>query len=70
MIYSLATSSPGGGAARMEFLYSLNGLNVATSSARCACILIANPLLFEPECRTPHHAPRQRLLPELAGVPR
>jgi uncharacterized protein len=37
----------------MEFLYSLNRLNVATSRARCACILVASARLFEPECRTP-----------------
>ena len=37
----------------MEFLYSLNRLNVATSRARCACILVASPRLLEPECRTP-----------------
>ena len=37
----------------MEFLYSLNRLNVATSRAQCACILVASPRLFEPECRTP-----------------
>ena len=37
----------------MEFLYSLNRLNVATSRAKCACILVANPRLFEPECKTP-----------------
>jgi superfamily I DNA and/or RNA helicase len=35
----------------MEFLYSLNRLNVATSRARCACILVASPRLFEPECK-------------------
>jgi uncharacterized protein len=37
----------------MDFLYSLNRLNVATSRARCAAILVASPRLFEPECRTP-----------------
>jgi uncharacterized protein len=37
----------------MEFLYSLNRLNVATSRARCAAILVASPRLFEPECHTP-----------------
>jgi hypothetical protein len=37
----------------MEFLYSLNRLNVATSRARCICILVASPDVFEPECRTP-----------------
>jgi uncharacterized protein len=37
----------------MEFLYSLNRLNVATSRARCACVLVASPALLEPECRSP-----------------
>jgi len=37
----------------MEFLYSLNRLNVATSRARCAAIVVASPALFEPQCRTP-----------------
>jgi superfamily I DNA and/or RNA helicase len=37
----------------MEFLYSINRLNVATSRARCAAIVVANDRLFEPECRTP-----------------
>ena len=37
----------------MGFLYSLNRLNVATSRARCVCVLVASPDLFEPECRTP-----------------
>jgi hypothetical protein len=36
----------------MVFLYSLNRLNVATSRARCACVLVANPALFEPGCRS------------------
>jgi hypothetical protein len=46
-------------AGRSEFalarlLYSLTGrLNVATSRARCAAIVVASPRLFEPECRTP-----------------
>jgi len=53
VIYSMTTSSPEEAPRGMEFLYSLNRLNVATSRARCACILVANPRLFEPECRTP-----------------
>src|SRR5690606_28508832 len=52
-IYSMATSSPDEAPRGMEFLFSLNRLNVATSRPRCACILVANPRLFEPECRTP-----------------
>ena len=53
VIYSLATSSADEAPRGMDFLYSLNRLNVATSRSRCACILVANPRLFEPECRTP-----------------
>jgi uncharacterized protein len=53
VIYSMATSNPDDAPRGMEFLYSLNRLNVATSRARCACILVANPRLFEPECKTP-----------------
>jgi uncharacterized protein len=49
----MATSRPEDAPRGMEFLYSLNRLNVATSRAKCVCILVANPRLFEPECRTP-----------------
>ena len=37
----------------MEFLYSANRLNVATSRAKCICVVVASPRLFEAECRTP-----------------
>jgi superfamily I DNA and/or RNA helicase len=30
-----------------------NRLNVATSRAKCLCILVASPRVFEAECRTP-----------------
>lgn len=53
VIYSMATSSAEEAPRGMEFLYSLSRLNVATSRARCSCILVASPRLFEPECRTP-----------------
>ena len=53
VIYSMATSSPEDAPRGMEFLYSLNRLNVATSRARCVCVLVASPKLFEPECHTP-----------------
>ncbi len=55
VIVSLATSTPEEAPRGMEFLYSLNRLNVATSRAQCACILVASPRLFDPECRTPRH---------------
>ena len=53
VIYSMTTSSTEEAPRGMEFLYSLNRLNVATSRARCACILVASPRLFEPECQSP-----------------
>jgi len=53
VIYSMATSHPDDAPKGMEFLYSLNRLNVATSRARCAAFLVASPRLFEPDCRTP-----------------
>jgi uncharacterized protein len=53
VIYSMATSSPEEAPHGMEFLYSRNRLNVATSRARCLCILVGSPELFEAECRTP-----------------
>ncbi|MBP8274041.1 MAG: AAA family ATPase, partial [Acidobacteria bacterium] len=52
-IYSMATSRPEDAPRGMEFLYSLNRLNVATSRAKCAAVVVASPRLFEPECRTP-----------------
>jgi predicted RecB family nuclease len=53
VIYSLTTSSPEEAPRGMEFLYSLNRLNVATSRAMSAVIVVGNRRLFEPECRTP-----------------
>jgi uncharacterized protein len=53
VIYSMASSSPEDAPRGMDFLYSLHRLNVATSRARCACVLVASPRLFHPECQTP-----------------
>ncbi len=53
VVYSMATSTPGDAPHGMEFLYSLNRLNVATSRARCVCVLVGCPEIFTPECRTP-----------------
>jgi uncharacterized protein len=58
VIYSLTTSSPEDAPRGMEFLYSLNRLNVATSRAMSNVIVVGNPRLFEPEC----HSPRQMQL--------
>jgi uncharacterized protein len=37
----------------MEFLYSLNRLNVATSRAKCISVIVGSPQIAEAECRTP-----------------
>jgi uncharacterized protein len=52
-IYSMASSSPADAPRGMEFLYSLNRLNVATSRARCLAAVVASPELFRVRCRTP-----------------
>lgn len=53
VIYSLTTSTPEDAPRGMEFLYSLNRFNVATSRAQTAVIVVGNPLLFEPDCKSP-----------------
>jgi uncharacterized protein len=58
VIYSMTTSSPEDAPRGMEFLYSLNRLNVATSRARAVVVIVGSPRLLEPEC----HSPRQMQL--------
>lgn len=53
VIYSMTTSSYADAPRGMEFLYSLNRFNVATSRAKCVCVLVASPSVFEVSCRTP-----------------
>ncbi len=53
VIFSMTTSSPEDAPRGMEFLYSLNRLNVAVSRARAVFILVASPKLFEPDCKSP-----------------
>ena len=53
MIYSMTTSTHADAPRGMEFLYSLNRLNVATSRAKCVSVVVGSPQLFEAECRTP-----------------
>jgi len=55
VIYSVASSSAEDAPRGMSFLYNPNRLNVATSRARCACILVGAPQILEPDCRTPEH---------------
>ena len=53
VIVSLTTSTHDEAPRGMSFLYSANRLNVATSRAKALCLLVGNPRLFEPECRSP-----------------
>jgi predicted RecB family nuclease len=53
VFYSMTTSSPDDAPRGMEFLYSLNRLNVAISRARCVAVLVASPALFQVECKAP-----------------
>ncbi len=57
-IYAMGSSSAEEAPRGMEFLYSLNRLNVATSRARCAAIVVASPALIRVAC----HSPRQMQL--------
>jgi uncharacterized protein len=53
VFYSMTTSTPEDAPRGMEFLYSANRLNVATSRAQCVTVLVANRALFDVECKTP-----------------
>jgi uncharacterized protein len=53
-IYAMASSSAEDAPRGMEFLYSLNRLNVATSRARWAAVVVASPALVRVACHAPH----------------
>jgi uncharacterized protein len=57
-IYAMGSSSAEEAPRGLEFLYSRNRLNVATSRARCAAIVVASPALVRVQC----HSPRQMRL--------
>jgi hypothetical protein len=61
-IYSMTSSTPEDAPRGMEFLYSLNRLNVATSRAMSVAIVVASPALLRPVCKTP------RQMMQAAGV--
>ena len=53
VFYSMASSTSEDAPRGMEFLYSSNRLNVATSRAQCLTVLVASPALFDVQCKTP-----------------
>jgi hypothetical protein len=53
VIFTMATSSVDDLPRNLEFLYSLNRLNVAVSRARCLCVLVLSPALLQARCHTP-----------------
>lgn len=53
VFYSMTTSTAEDAPRGMEFLYSSNRLNVATSRAQCVTVLVASPALFDVQCKTP-----------------
>jgi uncharacterized protein len=55
VIYSMATSSVDDAPRGMDFLFSLNRLNVAASRAQGLVILTCSPELLKARCRTPDH---------------
>jgi superfamily I DNA and/or RNA helicase len=69
-IYSMATSRPEDAPRGMEFLYSLNRLNVATSRARCLTLVVASPALVSVSARTPRQMQLANALCRLVEVAR
>ena len=69
-IYAMGSSSPEDAPRGMEFLYSLNRLNVATSRARCGAVVVASPALVRVACRTPRQMQLANALCRLVEVAR
>jgi uncharacterized protein len=53
VVYSLTSSSAEDAPRGLEFLFSLNRLNVATSRAQALVIVVGNPELARVRCKTP-----------------
>jgi uncharacterized protein len=67
-IYSMATSRPEDAPRGMEFLYSLDRLNVATSRARCLTLVVASPALVSVSARSPRQMELANALCRLVEV--
>jgi uncharacterized protein len=69
-IYSMASSTPEDAPRGLEFLYSRNRLNVASSRARCATILVCSPALLHVYARTPQQMRLANALCQFAEMAR
>ena len=69
-IYSMATSTAEEAPRGMEFLYSLNRLNVATSRAQAVTAVVASPDLLRVRCRTPRQMRLANALARLVEMAR
>jgi superfamily I DNA and/or RNA helicase len=67
-IYAMGSSSAEDAPRGMEFLYSLNRLNVATSRARCVALVVASPALVRVCCATPRQMQLANALCRLVEV--
>jgi uncharacterized protein len=67
-IYTMASSSADEAPRGMEFLYSLNRLNVATSRAKCLTVVVASPDLVRVYCKTPRQMQLANALCRLVEV--
>ena len=65
VVYSMATSSVDDAPRGMDFLFSLNRLNVAASRAQGLVLLVCSPELLKARCRTPD---QMRLASALCGL--
>jgi uncharacterized protein len=69
-IYSMTTSSPDLAPRGMEFLYSRNRLNVATSRARCVAVVALSHELLRVRARNPRQMRLANALCRLAEIAR
>ncbi len=65
VFYSLTTSNAADAPRGLDFLFSPNRLNVATSRTQAIVVIVGSPALLEAECKTPH---QMRLVNALCGA--
>jgi len=68
VFYSMATSSAEDAPRGMDFLYSMNRLNVATSRARCLSVIVCSPTLLKAQCHTPGQMRLANALARFVGL--